>query len=268
MAGAASNFIVNIVELQNVITNAGGVDPLTTLSNTVSQLQEMVNYDQKQIKANTISRFSQSPIQVTDSLNLASNATLSIGGTVIAGGGTAATYTTLSTIGNVSSLTNYVNTLSTTDTAISFQVGAALTPLSLTAGGQTVISGGLKITAAGTPGIGRYLTCMDAAGTAQWQPPAMPSDMRWKEDIRPLEDVDQIMASIRGVRFRWSHGGGGDIGVVAQDLLPVIPEAVVEGTDGGPMLVQYHKLIPVLVEAVKGLERRVVELEAAAARQA
>jgi hypothetical protein len=49
--------------------------------------------------------------------------------------------------------------------------------------------------------------------------------------------------------------------VIAQDLLPVLPEAVIEGIDGRPHLVHYNKIIPVLVEAIKGLEERVKELE-------
>jgi hypothetical protein len=42
----------------------------------------------------------------------------------------------------------------------------------------------------------------------------------------------------------------------------VLPEAVEAGATG-QLMVHYYKVIPVLVEAIKGLERRVAELEAA-----
>ena len=256
--GAASNFIVNITELQNTITSASGTSGLTSLSNAVSRLQEMVIYDEKRIAVNTISRFNQTPIQVVDSLNLASNAVITSNGESI-GFATSTTFESIGTIGNVSSFTYYTNTVSTGLAAISFQVGSpAQTPFQITGGGETVIGGALKITGAGVPGVGKYLTCMDVAGTAEWQTPAIPSDARLKDGIRPLEGVGAILEGLHGVRFRWKEGGTEDIGVLAQDVATVLPEAI-QGSD--PMMVQYHKLIPVLVEAIKGLEERVKRLE-------
>ncbi len=256
--GAASNFIVNITELQNTITSASGTSGLTTLSNAVARLQEMVIYDEKRIAVNTISRFNQTPIQVVDSLNLASNAVITSGGEAITVT-TSTTFETLGTVGNVSSFTYYMNTVSSAAAAISFQVGSpAQTPFQILGNGTTVIGGGLKISGAGTPGIGKYLTCMDLAGTAEWQTPAIPSDARFKEGIRPLEDWGAILEGIHGVRFRWKEGGVEDVGVIAQDVLSVLPEAV-EGSQ--PMMVYYYKLVPVLIEAIKSLEQRVEELE-------
>jgi hypothetical protein len=61
------------------------------------------------------------------------------------------------------------------------------------------------------------------------------------------------------VHFRWNTSRQADIGVIAQDLQRVLPEAVIEGADG--LQVAYMKLIPVLVEAIKGLQKRVEHLE-------
>lgn len=245
-----------------MVTSASGGSPLTTLQQQVSQLQEMVNYTDKIVKANTISAFSGDTIAVTNSLALTSNATLSVGGTSVGAGSASTQFGEVSTVGYYSSFTNYFSTVTAGETAISFQVGGAgATPVSITADGRLTIDGALRITTAGTPGIGKYLTCMDSAGTAEWQTPAIPSDLRFKEDIRPLGDYATILHGIRGVRFRWTHGGGADVGVIAQDVRAVMPEAVIEGTDGGPHLVHYHKIIPVLVEAIKALETRVAALE-------
>ncbi len=249
---------MNITELQNTITSASGTSGITTLSNAVARLQEMVIYDEKRIAANTISRFSQTPIQVLDSLNLVGNATLTSNGGPI-GFTTSTTFETLGTVGNVSSFTYYANTVSSAAAAISFQVGAPpQTPLQILGDGTTVISGPLQITGAGVPGVGKYLTCMDVAGTAEWQTPAIPSDKRWKEEIRAIEKAPAILEGLHGVRFRWKETGIEDVGVIAQDVAAVLPEAVEEGN---PMRVHYHKMIPVMIETIKGLERRVEELE-------
>ena len=256
-----SKYVVNIVDLQNTITSASGLSPVATLSNTVAQLQEMLIYDEKRIAVNTISKYSQSPIQVTDSMNFASNATLSVNGVGVAATSDAS-FGSVSSIGYASSFTNYFSTVVAGETAISFQVGSpAATPVRITADGDTVISGGLTLSGAGTPGLGYYLTCLDTAGTAEWRVPGSVSDLRWKKNVRRLEDSSRILEGIRGVRFEWLSGGVEDVGVIAQEVGAVLPEAVREGSPEGPSVVEYHKIIPVLVEAIKELSARVRSLE-------
>jgi hypothetical protein len=268
---SSSNYIVNIQELQNVITSAGGLSPFASLSQQITAIQEMVKTDTKQIAVNSIAAYNTTPIQVLDSFNFAAGTTISVDGVSIAGAAAegSTTYGSISSIGNVSSFTNYFSTVAAGDTAISFQVGSpAQEPVAIRGDGTVVIAGGLKITAAGTPGLGKYLTCMDVGGTAEWQVPAMPSDARLKTNIQPLAEADRILGRIRGVRFQWADSGEPDIGVLAQDLLPVLPEAVVDIGADRPYLVAYQKIVPVLVEALKGLDARVRELEAlSAARQ-
>jgi hypothetical protein len=130
------------------------------------------------------------------------------------------------------------------------------------ANGTTRISGPLTLTGTATPGLGYYLTCMDTVGTAQWQVPGSVSDARRKTNVRPLEGAAQILEGIRGVRFEWLTGGS-DVGVIAQEVAAVLPEAV-HGSD--PLVVEYNKIIPVLVEVVKELRARVAQLEAAEER--
>ena len=277
--GSASNFILNITELQNTITSAGGTTPLSQLAATVAQLQEMVIYEEKRIATNTISAYNTTPIQITDSLNFAAGASLTLNGGVVstmvaAAGGT--NLSAVSTIGYYTSFTDYYSTSGATgDLALAFRVegagvpptGGVSTPITITAGGATTIAGGLRLTTAGTPALGRYLTCMDALGTAEWQDPGSVSDVRWKEGIRQFDDYWRVLDGVQGVRFRWAGdavaGGktGPDVGVIAQDVMAVLPEAVIEGVDGRPHRVAYEKLVPVLVEAVKELRARVEELE-------
>jgi hypothetical protein len=257
MTSGASNFLLNIVELQNTITSASGLSPVAALSNTVAQIQEMVIYGEKRIAVNTISKFDTSPIQVIDSMNFASNASLTLN-KVAVGSGTGTALGQVSSIGYQSSFTNYYSTSVGGETAIQFQVGSPPTyPLTLSADGVTIISGPLTLSGAGTPGLGYYLTCMDGAGTAEWQPPGSVSDARRKTGIRPIEGAGRILDGIRGVRFEWLTGGA-DVGVIAQEVAAVLPEAV---HGGDPFVVEYIKIIPVLVEAVKELRARVASLE-------
>ena len=74
--------VLNIVELQNVITSATGLSPIGYLSNQVANIQEMVRYDIKQINTNSISNFDTSPIKVYSDLNLCNVALTINGGTV------------------------------------------------------------------------------------------------------------------------------------------------------------------------------------------
>ena len=178
-----SQFLVNLQSLQNVVTSADGLDPITILSNTVANIQEMVNYDQKRIFINTISKFNTTPIQVTDDINL-SNANLYIGGTQItntsgSGGGSSQ----ISTGGNSIYITS---TLNTSTTAIGMQIGGR-TIFSLDGYGRALyydpsgtgnrfwISSATLVAdkvAFGGNGLkaaaGKFLQSQDLSGTGQW----------------------------------------------------------------------------------------------------
>ena len=54
-----SPYVVNLQSLQNFNSNITGLDPLAVLTNSVANIQQMVNFDQKRIFINTISKFNQ-----------------------------------------------------------------------------------------------------------------------------------------------------------------------------------------------------------------
>jgi hypothetical protein len=81
----ASNYILNIVEIQNTVNSASGLTPIEQVQAEVNLLNQMVNYEQKRIFTNVISRFDQTPIQITDDINLC-NATIFQNGVVFTGG--------------------------------------------------------------------------------------------------------------------------------------------------------------------------------------
>jgi len=88
------------------------------------------------------------------------------------------------------------------------------------------------------------------------------SDRRFKTDITRIENAGDLLDKMRGVRFMWRDLSSNDIGVIAQELQEVLPEAVLGLEDVNPKLsVAYHKIIPVLIEVVKDLQERVRYLE-------
>jgi len=86
-----------------------------------------------------------------------------------------------------------------------------------------------------------------------------PSDERLKMRIETLANSEWAIGHLRGVRFEWRDTGARDIGFIAQELGKVIPEAVV--ARAGELYVSYDKVVPLLVESVKTLLKRVNRLE-------
>ena len=89
--GAANQFVVNIIELQNTVTTASGLTPFDTLNTKIGQIEQMVNVDEKRIFANTLSSYNQGLITVTDPINIGPTGGLSVGGITLSGGSTGPT---------------------------------------------------------------------------------------------------------------------------------------------------------------------------------
>jgi uncharacterized protein (UPF0218 family) len=89
------------------------------------------------------------------------------------------------------------------------------------------------------------------------------SDQRLKDNIVVIEDPLAKVLSISGNTYTWNEKSGkegNDVGVIAQEVLEVLPEAVTT-RDNGYLAVDYHKIVPLLVEAIKELSAKVENLE-------
>ena len=104
-----------------------------------------------------------------------------------------------------------------------------------------------------------------AGGTTTW---SQSSDRRFKKDIAPITNaLDKIM-KIEGVGYNWradefknmSFDQKHQLGVIAQDIEKVLPEAVTID-DKGYYSVSYTTIIPVLVEAVKEQQNEILLLK-------
>ena len=90
------------------------------------------------------------------------------------------------------------------------------------------------------------------------------SSIRWKNNVVEIDKPLEKLAQLRGVYFDWDkeHGGQHDVGCIAEEVGKVLPEIVVyeeNGIDANGM--DYSKLTPLLIEAIKALQKRVEILE-------
>jgi hypothetical protein len=93
------------------------------------------------------------------------------------------------------------------------------------------------------------------------------SDERLKENITPIENAVDKINQMGGYNYDWKEGfetihshKGHDLGVIAQEVQSVLPEVVTE-RETGYLAVDYVKLVPVLIEAIKELSVKIKELE-------
>jgi len=88
------------------------------------------------------------------------------------------------------------------------------------------------------------------------------SSIRWKQDVHPIDDPLGKVMDLRGVYFNWDaeHGGEHDMGMIAEEVAEVLPEIVEYEEDGRYASgMDYGKLTPLLVEAVKALKNEADE---------
>lgn len=87
------------------------------------------------------------------------------------------------------------------------------------------------------------------------------SDARLKTDIETITGALDRVRKLRGVTFSRRETGNRGVGLIAQELAAIVPEAVMTHEDG-LLSVAYGNLVGVLIEAVKDLADKVDRLEA------
>ena len=94
------------------------------------------------------------------------------------------------------------------------------------------------------------------------------SDERLKTNILPIVQPLEKINKISGVEFDWVEGfeevhnfEGHDVGVIAQQVEPILPEITRLNKINGYWGVKYEKLTPLLIEGIKELSKKVEELE-------
>ena len=94
------------------------------------------------------------------------------------------------------------------------------------------------------------------------------SDIRYKKDFLPIPNALHKISSLNGVYYDWKQeefpdknfASGRQIGVIAQEVQAIFPEVVLEDADGY-LSVDYSRLTPVLIEAVKEQQQLIDHLQ-------
>ena len=93
-----------------------------------------------------------------------------------------------------------------------------------------------------------------------------PSDIRLKENIKPIKSALDKVSKLQGVTFDWKEKSEDildikeDIGFIAQDVQKVLPELVREN-DNGMLSMRHQGITPILLEAIKELKAEIEELK-------
>jgi hypothetical protein len=150
--------------------------------------------------------------------------------------------------------------------------GSSQVTLSSTTGYGTVINQNLLTTSDvrhNSLGIG-----MDASATAGRIDAAndivaySSSDIRFKENITPIQNALDKISKISGNTYDWKaenkieHGyEGNDVGVIAQEIEAVLPQ-LVQTRENGFKAVKYDKLVALLIQGIKEQQLQIEELKA------
>ena len=92
------------------------------------------------------------------------------------------------------------------------------------------------------------------------------SDIRFKENIKPIENAIDKIRKISGNTYDWKeenkveHGyEGNDVGVIAQEIEAVLPQ-LVQTRESGFKAVKYDKLVALLIEGIKEQQLQIEQL--------
>jgi hypothetical protein len=133
----------------------------------------------------------------------------------------------------------------------------------------------MRISGAGKVGIGTSTpsVALDVAGEAHATDFVATSDMRFKEEIAPIDDALDKVMRLQGVYFKWNHryrdvlkrsdSKRRQVGVIAQQVREVLPEVVSEWSDEGAedyLAVDCGRLVAVTIEAVKEQQKQIRQL--------
>jgi hypothetical protein len=88
------------------------------------------------------------------------------------------------------------------------------------------------------------------------------SSIRWKTNIRNINDPIIKLSKLRGVYYNWKEEFGGNhaVGFIAEEVGEVLPEIVVYEDNGIDATgLDYSKMTPLLVEAANAMRREYLE---------
>jgi hypothetical protein len=99
----------------------------------------------------------------------------------------------------------------------------------------------------------------------------MTSSKRFKQDIKPMDNVSEGLYSLKPVSFRYKKefdpAGASQLGLVAEDVEKVNPDLIIHDKEGKPYTVRYEQINTMLLNEFLKEHRKVEKLEATVAQQ-
>jgi len=129
-------------------------------------------------------------------------------------------------------------------------------------GGHFAAPEGYGVIAEGDTGVKAYGRNFDFFAAGPGTSYGSSSSIRWKTNIQLIDGPLRKVLNMRGVYFDWDkdHGGHHDVGMIAEEVGEVMPELVQYEEDGVYTIgMDYSKLTPLLVEAIKELKEQIDE---------
>ncbi|MDD5551087.1 MAG: tail fiber domain-containing protein [Candidatus Omnitrophica bacterium] len=89
------------------------------------------------------------------------------------------------------------------------------------------------------------------------------SDLRLKKDITQIDNALQKVLALKGVTFNWKDPNNTKrmMGMVAQEVLPVVPEIVFQNPTDGYYGINYGESSALLIEAIKQQQKEIEDLK-------
>ena len=86
------------------------------------------------------------------------------------------------------------------------------------------------------------------------------SDLRGKDNITRIEDALDKLSTLSGYTYNLKTSGERSTGLIAQEVLKILPEAVV-GSEETNYALSYGNMMGLVVEAIKDLKREIEEIK-------
>jgi hypothetical protein len=244
-----SPFLINVPELQNVVTSATGSSGSTAaVTNSVNSLLTYIDTTAGTATLNSISAVNGTTLNVQNNLNL-DNAALLIN--------SAATLTSNSVSGSafLSLEVGGVEEVRVAGGGGGVGIGLAAPIATLDVNGPLLVRGAVYISTMGAP-LTSTMGNLYADGDVFANGVYYPSDPGLKSEVRPY----RLEAALpTPVEFLWRKTGVRDIGVLADEVAALEP-ACVQRTRDGTLTVDYAKLTVLLLAEVRDLRRQVEAL--------
>ncbi len=128
----------------------------------------------------------------------------------------------------------------------------------LTPGYKLDVGGDLNIASANLLRFGGNQVCSSTGCTS-------PSDLRLKENIQPLENALENILDLRGVSYDWQDkerfNKNKQIGLIAQEVEKIYPEAISTDSQSGIKSVAYDHLVAPIIESIKSIYSKLISTD-------